>query len=179
MRPVALSWLVGRKRAVWLVIAAGLLAGGPSWAQTVTQPVLDAAGVESELRALEAAHAKAIDSKDIEAILQFYSPELITMPGTEPFLRGREWIRSTMAELYRTYEFHEEFRLSDLRVYGDRVAATLQYKQRMTPLAGGQPIVETGKGICILKRLAPGRWQIEWNAYVPDATPKAAEREAP
>ena len=153
---------------LWAAASAAGLAQTPQRsAEDISLPVV------AELRAFESAHENAIDAKDVEAVVGFYAPDLITVSPGQPILRGRDWIRSTMAELYRTYHFHESFTLGDIRLFGDRVAATLEYKQRMTPLAGGAPLVETGKGICILKRSADKNWQFEWNAYAAD--PKQAE----
>lgn len=151
-----------------LAVASGLVLGAISCSQEQPAVTLDVADVEAELRAMEAAHEAAIDAKDVDAILEFYAPDLITLPSGGEILRGRDWIRSTVAELFQTYDFHETFILSDIRVYGDRAAATFRYTQAMTPLAGGETVVETGKGVCILKRSEPGKWQIEWNAYGPD-----------
>ncbi len=58
---------------------------------------------------------------------------------------------------------------------GDRVAATYQFTQQMTPLAGGETIKQSGKGICILKRIDAGKWQFEWNAYGYDTIPPGNE----
>ena len=162
-----------RSRFAVLALGFGMLWAGalPCVAQTPQTVSADVSTVAAELRAFEAAHEKAIDAKDVEAILGFYAPDLITVSPGQPILRGRDWIRSTMAELYRTYDFHESFTLGDIRLLGDRVAATLEYTQRMTPLAGGAPLVETGKGICILKRSAENKWQFEWNAYAADPKP--------
>ena len=66
--------------------------------------------LKKELRALEIAHKAAIDSKDIEGILQYYSPDLITISPGEPILYGNDWIRTTLNDLYNTYEFTEDFK---------------------------------------------------------------------
>ena len=124
--------------------------------------------VKSELRAFEEAYREAIDRKDIEGILQFYSPDLITVTQGEPIQYGKDWLRPLMQELYQEYDFHEEFKLDNIKIIGDRVVATLQYSQKMTPLQGGQPVIQTGKGVCVLKKSDSGTWQFEWNSYSPD-----------
>jgi ketosteroid isomerase-like protein len=121
--------------------------------------------VEKELRAMEIAHKAAIDSKDIEGILQFYSSDLITISPEEPILYGNDWIRTTLNDLYNTYEFTEDFKFIDIRIIGDRVAASYSFAQQMTPLAGGEKIEQTGKGMVILKQSELNNWQFEWNAY--------------
>ena len=121
--------------------------------------------LEEELRAMEIAHKAAIDSKDIERVLQFYSSDLITISPEEPILYGNDWIRTTLNDLYNAYEFTEDFKFIDIRIIGDRVAASYSFTQQMTPLAGGEKIEQTGKGMVILKQDEMKNWQFEWNAY--------------
>ena len=121
--------------------------------------------VEKELRGMEIAHKAAIDSKDIEGILQFYSSDLITISPGEPILYGNDWIRTTLNDLYNNYDFTEDFKFIDIRIIGDRVAASYSFTQQMTPLAGGEKIEQTGKGMVILKQDEMKNWQFEWNAY--------------
>jgi len=121
--------------------------------------------IEKELRAMEIAHKAAIDSKDIEGVLQFYSSDLITISPGEPILYGNDWIRTTLNDLYNNYDFTEDFKFIDIRIIGDRVAASYSFTQQMIPLAGGEKIEQTGKGMVILKQDEMKNWQFEWNAY--------------
>jgi ketosteroid isomerase-like protein len=136
--------------------------------EVAEEPVIDIKAekqiLEKELRAMEIAHKAAIDSKDIEGILQFYSSDLITISPGEPILYGNDWMRTTLNDLYNTYEFTEDFKFIDIRIIGDRVAASYSFTQQMTPLAGGEKIEQTGKGMVILKQNELNNWQFEWNA---------------
>ncbi|WP_372950541.1 YybH family protein [Mariniphaga sp.] len=126
---------------------------------------LDLKVVETELRAFESNHRTAIDKKDIAGILQYYATDLITISPDEPILYGKDWIRTLVTDLYKTYDFHEDFKFIDIRIVGDRVAASYTFKQQMIPLSGGDTITQTGKGMCILKHSETGTWPFEWNAY--------------
>lgn len=126
---------------------------------------LDTAVVEKELRAMEAGHRTAIESKDVDAVLRYYATDLITIAPGEPIHYGNEWVRAAVADIFRAYEFHEDFTFIDIKVIGDRVAASLRFSQQMTPLAGGEKIEQTGQGMCILKRNDRDIWQFEWNSY--------------
>lgn len=139
-----------------------------------SKSVLDPATVDAELKAFQVAHREAIDAKDIEGIFQFYSPDLITIGPEMPIQYGNQYFRPTLTELFADFDFHENFTLSDIRIIGDRVAATYKFTQQMTPLKGGETIKQTGKGMCIIKRIEAGKWQFEWNAYVYD-TPSGTE----
>jgi ketosteroid isomerase-like protein len=140
-----------------------------------TEPGLDPETVNAELKAFQVAHREAIDAKDIEGIFQFYSPDLITVEPGMPIQYGNQFLLPTLTELYANYDFHEDFVLNDIRIMGDRVAATYQFTQEMTPLAGGETIKQSGKGICILKCIENGKWQFEWNAAVYDSPPTGNE----
>jgi uncharacterized protein (TIGR02246 family) len=114
---------------------------------------------------MEVNHKTAVDKKDIEGILQFYAEDLINIPQGEPILYGREQLKNLLVDLFNTYDFHEDFKFVDIKAIGERVAASLTFEQKMTPLSGGDMINRTGKGLCILKRSELGNWQFEWNSY--------------
>ena len=163
-------FFVMKRRIMIPAIALSLLIYLSGCSGPDAQPALDPATVESELRAFEDAHREAIEAKSIEDILQFYSTDLITVTQGEPIQYGNDWIRPLMQELYQNYDFHEEFRLDNIKIIGDRVAASYYYSQQMIPLDGGNSVIEKGKGICILKKSDTGNWQFEWNCYSPDDT---------
>jgi hypothetical protein len=85
-------------------------------------------------------------------------------------VRWAIWIRNTLNDLYNAYEFTEDFKFIDIRIIGDRVAASYSFTQEMTPLAGGEKIEQSGKGMAILKQDEMKNWQFEWNAYYLDNT---------
>jgi ketosteroid isomerase-like protein len=137
--------------------------------EVAEKPVVDVEAekqiLKNELRALEIAHKAAIDSKDIEGILRFYSSDLVTISPGEPILYGKDWIRITLNDLYNTYDFTEDFKFIDIKIIGDCVAASYSFTQQMTPLAGGEKVEQTGKGMAILKQDEMKNWQFEWNSY--------------
>jgi ketosteroid isomerase-like protein len=154
-----------------ILYALGILFGLPACSGPDVKSALDLETVGNELGSMETNHRLAIEAKDIDAVCQFYSDDLITISPNEPVLYGRDWIPGTMRDLYSSYDFHEDFRLGDLRIIGDRVAASYTFEQKMTPLTGGDQITLTGRGMCILKRTEAGVWQFEWNCYSYDTNP--------
>ena len=110
-------------------------------------------------------HRNAIDSKDIDGILKCYTTDYINVSADGPILYGRDFISTNMSELYKTYDFHEDFKFVDIRIIGDRVAATYTSTSQMTPLTGGDTIKDTAKGMCILKLSDKKTWQFEMNSY--------------
>jgi len=169
---------VGASRTAVGLLLAGLFLAAvaiPSCAGPPAQEAPEPSVIEAELRQFEDAHRAAIDAKDVDRVLEFYAEDLITVSPETGIVRGREWIRTTCEELFRDYEFHEDFELADIRILGNRVVASFEYTQEMTPLAGGDPVVVTGKGVGVFKRSETGAWQWEWNSYAPDAPASARE----
>jgi len=160
-------------RKTILISVLGLLLFSSSCSRHESKTTLDLKVVETELRSLELNHRAAIDSKDVAGILQYYSTDLITVPQGEPIIYGRDWITNTMNDLYKSYDFHEDFKFNDIRIIGDQVAESYTFKQQMTPLTGGAEIIQTGKGMCILKKSENGIWQFEWNANSYDSSPES------
>lgn len=160
------------KTKILLLFCLILIAG---CTEKKTKPGLDSETVNAELKAFQIAHREAVEAKDIEGIFQFYSPDLITVETGMPIQYGNQFLLPTLTELFATFDFHEDFVLNDIRIIGDRVAATYHFTQQMTPLAGGETIKQSGKGICILKRIDTGKWQFEWNAYGYDTIPAGNE----
>lgn len=166
------SWVPSTPTALGLLAA---FAAGTGCAGPPAEPTLDPTVVEVELRLFEDAHRAAIDAKDVDGVLGFYAPDLITVSPEMGIVHGRDWIRPSLAQLFRDYDFHEDFTLVDIRILGDRVAASYTYEQSMTPLAGGELIAGKGKGMGIFKRSDAGAWQWEWNSYTADVSAAATE----
>lgn len=160
------------KTRILLLFSVILIAG---CTDKKTETGLDPETVNAELKLFQIKHREAIDAKDIEGIIQFYSPYLITIEPGMPIQYGNQFLNPTLTDLFDNYDFHEDFVLNDIRIMGDRVAATYQFTQEMTPLAGGATIKQSGNGICILKCIETGKWQFEWNAAVYDSLPTGNE----
>ena len=154
-----------KMRTVYFAIIIGLIILVSSCTGTTSKLQLDPIQVEKELRVFETIHREAIDSKDIDGILKCYATDLITISPDEPILYGKDWIRTLVTDLYKTYDFHEDFKLIDIRIIDEHVVASYSFSQQMTLLTGGEPTLQTGKGMCILNQSETGNWQFVWNAY--------------
>ena len=154
-----------KMRSVSYAITIGLIILVSSCTRTSSEPQLDPIQVKKELKEFETIHREAIDSKDIDVILKCYAKDLITISPDEPILYGKDWIRTLVTDLYKTYDFHEDFKLIDIRIIEEHVVASYSFSQQMTLLTGGEPTVQTGKGMCILNQSETGNWQFVWNAY--------------
>ena len=129
---------------------------------------LDLESVVIELRELESVYKNTVDSKDIDAILQFYNPDLVTVSPDSPILYGIDWIRTALMDIYASYEFEESFKFVDIKIIDDRAVASYTFIQQMILISSTEELIITGKGVCILKKSEKGIWQFEWNSYTND-----------
>jgi ketosteroid isomerase-like protein len=124
---------------------------------------------EAELRQLESAYHGAVAAADLDAVLDFYTDDIVSLPPGEPLQHGKAWIGAVLAEYARDYELNERFSFSAIRpIDGDRVATLYEYSMSATPRSGGEAYNETGKGMAVLRRSTDGRWRFEWNAWNQD-----------
>ena len=150
-----------------LVIALTICLSGCT--DTSNLDLLDLETVKSELTEFESTYSSVVDSRDIDAILEFYSDDLITISPDTPIQYGADWIRDLLIEMYEDYELYEKFSFVDIRIIADRVVASFTYTQKMTPIAEGEEFLATGTGSCVLKKSEKGIWQFEWNTYTVDS----------
>ncbi len=76
----------------------------------------------------------------------------------------REWLK-TFVQAYRIEWL--KFDSTDVEVVGDLAYHTYEYTWRVTPRAGGDGKVSSGKGLHILRRQPSGAWHIAreiWNS---------------
>ena len=121
----------------------------------------------SEIVALTQQEVDACAAGDIDRYLAILAEDGVYMPPSTPPKAGaelRHWLR----------EFVENFSVEwqDF-VHGETVVAEnlafhdYAYRWKVTPKAGGQPVVGQGKGIHIAKRQPDGSWKLVrniWNA---------------
>ena len=108
----------------------------------------------------------AVAAGDIERYLAVLTGDAIFMPPNSP--------SKTRAELHDWLRgFLEGFRVEWLRfastetqVEGDMAFHSYTYTWRVSPRAGGEPTISSGKGVHLLRRQPGGLWKIAremWN----------------
>jgi ketosteroid isomerase-like protein len=110
--------------------------------------------------------------RDFEAAVKFYYTEdAMTLSPNEPAVKGRAsqiaWYQS-----YPPFELAEKILELDGR--GDLAYARLTYSLKMKMPGVEEPVVDTGKGLEIWKKLKDGSWKVScdvFNSDLPMATP--------
>lgn len=136
-------------------------------------------GTESERQAISRVREQEIatfSSGDVEKLLALCTDDLVLMPPNEPAVVGKEAVRGWARNLYQQFKVEGSYTsTADLRVIGDWAFERMSFKLKLTPIAGGAPIDEVGKGVHIYRRQAGGAWKIAqdiWNSDKPVATAK-------
>jgi ketosteroid isomerase-like protein len=120
-----------------------------------------------KIREMEAASVNNADSSSIPKI---YSQDVEYIPPGEPVLKGTDAVREWHMALIEQFDADLEYTASDIKVMGDWAIEQYEGNVKMTPKAGGDPIVEQVRGIHVYRRGEDGTWKITkdiWNYHVP------------
>jgi len=147
-----------------LIFLLSITACAPA-ATTTTEADLKAI---SEVREQEIA---AVNAGDVEGFLTVLTEDVIAMPPNEPAIIGKDAVGSWTQSLLDQVAVQAEYTSSDIVVAGDWAFEHFSGNLTMTLKAGGEPIVETLKGIHIYQRQADGSWRIAWDTWNSDNPP--------
>lgn len=122
-------------------------------------------GVEEE-QFVEAAMANehAFQSGDVDQIIEFYAEDAVSMPPGFPISNGKETIEADLRFFFEEFSLDREFTLVDYEVTGEYATRTGEWTQTLTPKAGGDPIVETGRCVLGFKKV-DNEWKVAWEIW--------------
>ena len=147
-----------------------------SYAQAGTAPQ---SGTEADRQAISRVREQEIatfSSGDVEKLLALVTDDAVLMPPNEPAVVGKEAARAWLRNLYQQFKIEGSYTsTADLRVIGDWAFERMSFKLKLTPVAGGAPIEDVGKGFHVYRRQAGGAWKIAqdiWNSDKPAPTAK-------
>jgi len=114
-----------------------------------------------------AQEVEAAKTGDVEAYFAILAHDAVFMAPNQPSRSGedlRGWLREFLEGF--TVEWLS-FEHVDTEIDGDLAYHTYAYTWRVTPRAGGEPTVSSGKGLHVLRRQSDGAWEVLreiWNA---------------
>jgi ketosteroid isomerase-like protein len=117
------------------------------------------------------AYEEAFQAGDVDQLIKFYAPDAISLPPGFPASVGREAIEADLRWFFDEFELERDFALVDYEIAGNYATRLGEWTQTLTPRAGGDPIVETGRCIVGFEKMR-GRWKVVWeiwNTYEPPA----------
>jgi ketosteroid isomerase-like protein len=155
----------------FLLVLIALILGAcqPIVVQPVSvAPEQDAAAQQKleEEQFVEAAMAAehALQSGDVDRLIEFYADDAVSMPPGVPAMTGKEAIAADIRFFYDQFGLEREFELVGYEVTGDYATRTGEWTQTLTPKAGGDPIVETGRCVLGFKKVGD-EWKVAWEIW--------------
>jgi ketosteroid isomerase-like protein len=119
----------------------------------------------------------AYQSEDVDRMIEYYADDALSMPPGFPMSVGKEAIEADLRFFFDEFTMEREFTLVNVEVSGNYATRLGEWTQTLTPKAGGDPIVETGR--CVLGfKLIDGEWKVTWeiwNTYEAPPVEAAAE----
>lgn len=132
------------------------------------QEQADAAAIQ----ALTEEWTAAFNAGDATALAAWYTDDAVRMPPNAPAYQGREATKEAFHGLFTQFAAELTWPTEEIIVAGGWAFHRGTYTIRLTPVAGGEEIGESGKVIVICKRQPDGSWKIAreiWNRDKPPA----------
>ena len=111
------------------------------------------------IEVLVKAYEKALNTNDLESILNLYGQTPVFMPQHAPALVGREAVRAGYRQVFETIKLNIEFTIHDVEVLGDTAWARTSSAGRTRILSAGIGVAEGNNELFIFKR-ENGDWKI-------------------
>ena len=115
----------------------------------------------------------AFSAGDIEALLAIFTDDALLMPPNVPKVEGAEALRAWLEGLYEQVSIEGRYTHHALTLAGDWAFEEVAFELTSTPVGGGEPMVEAGKGFHVYRRQPDGTWRIAidvWNTDSPSPT---------
>jgi uncharacterized protein (TIGR02246 family) len=100
------------------------------------------------------------DSGNAEALVALYADDCVLMPQGQPPVIGKHAIRSLYQSLFQDYVVKGQGQVMEAVASGDLGYLWISYSLTATSRAGGDPAVERGKSVFIVKRQNDNSWRI-------------------
>ena len=131
-------------------------------------------GQETDRQAINRVREQEIatfSSGEAEKLLALLTDDVVLMPPNEPAVVGKEAARAWVRNMFQRFKIEGTYTsTADLRLIGDSAFERMSFKLKLTPIDGGAPIEDVGKGVHVYRRQAGGAWKIAqdiWNSDKP------------
>jgi len=104
-------------------------------------------------------YEKALNTNDIESILELYGRDPVFMPQHAPALVGREAVRAGYRQVFDTIKLNVAFTIHEIEELGDTAWARTSSAGRTRILSAGIEVEEGNNELFVFKR-ENGDWRI-------------------
>jgi ketosteroid isomerase-like protein len=124
----------------------------------------DSQAQEDEFLEAVWAHENAFQAGDVDQLTELYAEDAVSMPPGFPASVGQRAIEADLRFFFDEFALDREFSLANYEIAGDYATRQGEWTQTLTPKAGGDPIVETGRCTLGFKKL-DDEWQVVWEIW--------------
>ena len=138
---------------------------------THTSSVVSGSGVDA-IRDSDAALSRAVEDKNLDAIMAFYADDAVLLPTAEPIIVGKSAIREEWRHILAIPDLQNKPVLTkiDVSIGGDMAYSMGTYMATMLG-EDGKPVAEPGKWLSVWKRQTDGKWLVVVDTYNTDIPP--------
>lgn len=101
----------------------------------------------------------ALNTSDVNKVLQLYSQDGVFMPTTFPTAKGTEQLRESYTNVFEAIQLNVKFIIDEIAVSGDMAFAQTSSKGTTLIHANGQTVPEENREFFLLKK-ENGAWKI-------------------
>ena len=117
------------------------------------------------IRAVEIA---AFSSGDVGKLAALWTDDILLLAPNDPPVSGKEAVRVWVLRMHEQFKIRGTYKSAEIvEVRGDVAVEWMTFNLTLQPIAGGEPMVEDGKGIHVYRRQSDGSWKISldiWNS---------------
>lgn len=112
-------------------------------------------------------YIEVFSASNVDACIEFYAPNAMSMPNNGEPLVGREAIKGFFASFWsgHTFTIHS-MTVEEVRVSGDLAIVRLSFHESWTPVLGGDSTTVNGDWLEVWRRQSDKTWRIAmdmWN----------------
>jgi len=111
--------------------------------------------------------AKAFTDGDVETLRSFYTDDVLVIPPGQKSVSGRDAVVDQLwSPVFDAFDVDAELPIDEIQAEHEWRFVRGTYRLRLVPAGGGEPLVEEGRYIDMVRKDADGVWKIAraiWN----------------
>ncbi len=115
------------------------------------------------------AYNGSLKKGDLEGWLDTLTDDCVFMGPGSPALNGKEAVRRwARDEMLGAFDVELDYDFEETEFLGSTATGWGWFRQTLTPKAGGEPVLISGKFLDVFKQDEQGQWRLARCAYSPD-----------
>lgn len=143
-------------------------------------PPDESATAEAAIRVADASWSKTAESKNLDAMVAYYTDDAIGLPPNMPTTMGKEATRKVLADMFAAPGFSLSWKVTKAgAAKSGETGWTVGTYELTVNDAKGKPTSDHGKYVTIWKKEADGSWKVAVDGFSSDLPPMAVSAPAP